>query len=407
MRGKYFKCKTPGIRLRKHATRKHGVKFDQYFYIRYRVDGRQREEGLGWSSEGWSESKAADLLSELKANQRKGDGPKTLKEKREIQLQKERALLKEKQKQDTQRELLERTILDNVFKEYLGANSHKKSLKDEINYYKNWIKPTLGKKRLDEIVLFDLERIKKKMQKAGKAARSTQYIKSIIRQIYNFASKRDIYTGPSPTTHFLENQKVDNNRQRYLSPDETIQLLEEVKKKSLSTYQISLLSLNSGMRFGEIASLEWQHIDTDNRTILVIDPKNSESRFTAMTDAVAGMFSGMEKGKPYDLVFPAKNGKRMDRISNTFPRAVDTLNLNEGITDRRMKVVFHTLRHTCASWLVNSGIEIPVIAKILGHKTLAMTMRYSHVNDKTVKDAMNMLDQKQLEQNKIVAINRT
>jgi site-specific recombinase XerD len=56
------------------------------------------------------------------------------------------------------------------------------------------------------------------------------------------------------------------------------------------------------------------------------------------------------------------------------------------------------LRHSCASTLVNAGIEIPVIAKILGHKTLSMTMRYSHINDSSVKDAMAVLDHQQLQQ---------
>ena len=83
----------------------------------------------------------------------------------------------------------------------------------------------------------------------------------------------------------------------------------------------------------------------------------------------------------------------MIRISNTFTKAVNDLNLNEGITDRGMKVVFHTLRHSCASWLVNSGVELPVIAKILGHKSISMTMRYFHVNDVSVHNAMRLLDQ--------------
>lgn len=68
-----------------------------------------------------------------------------------------------------------------------------------------------------------------------------------------------------------------------------------------------------------------------------------------------------------------------------------------------MQVVFHSLRHSCASILVNAGVELPIIAKILGHKTLAMTMSYSHVNDRSVKNAMSFLDEKQAE-NKIVSI---
>jgi integrase len=393
MRGKNFKCKTPGIRFRKHATRKHGIKFDQYFYIRYRVDGRQKEEGLGWSSKGWSEVKAAALLAELKANQTSGNGPKTLQEKREVKLQEERALQSERQNQDAQKRLLERTILDNVFEEYQEANTHKKSLKDEINYYKNWIKPTLGNKHLEEIILLDLERIKRKMIKEGKAKRSIQYIKSIIRQTYNHAVAHKLYSGEIPTTNFLKNEHSDNRRQRYLSPIEAEELLNKVKEYSEKTYQISLTSLHTGMRFGEIASLMWQHVNTKNREIIVVDPKNSDTRSVFMTDRVLDMFESMEKGKPNELVFPSQRGTKRNRISKSFAASVNDLKFNEGITDRRLKIVFHSLRHSCASILVNAGVEIPVIAKILGHKTLAMTMRYSHINDKSVKNALAVLNE--------------
>ena len=114
-----------------------------------------------------------------------------------------------------------------------------------------------------------------------------------------------------------------------------------------------------------------------------------------MTNEVLAMFSEMERGMPGDLIFPSQKGDKMKSASKTFFRAVDKIGLNEGITDPRMRIVFHSLRHSCASWLVNAGVEIPIIAKILGHKSLEMTTRYSHVNDASVKNAMQTLDRKQ------------
>ena len=55
------------------------------------------------------------------------------------------------------------------------------------------------------------------------------------------------------------------------------------------------------------------------------------------------------------------------------------LGYNEGIVDRRQRVCFHTLRHTYASWAVMAGVPIFIVAKALGHKTIAMTQRYSHL----------------------------
>ena len=122
-----------------------------------------------------------------------------------------------------------------------------------------------------------------------------------------------------------------------------------------------------------------------------------------MTNEVLAMFSEMERGMPGDLIFPSQKGDKMKSASKTFFRAVDKIGLNEGITDPRMRIVFHSLRHSCASWLVNAGVEIPIIAKILGHKSLEMTTRYSHVNDASVKNAMQTLDRKQ-ESSKIAEV---
>ena len=389
---KKYPTKTAGVRYKLHPSRRHGVNFDKYYSIRYRVDGKLKEECLGWASEGWSEKKAAAVLAELKANITTATGPRTLGEKRKIEDDHREEVEQLERKAADEDARNKKLILDNIFHQYCESNTHKKSLKDEIGYFKNWIGPAIGQKRLDQIILFDLEKIRLTMNKAGKAPRSIGYIKSILRQVFHYAQKHNLYHGNVPTSHFLTRQKIDNKRQRYLSPDESAELLADIKAHSLTTWRVSLLSLNSGMRFSEIASLRWQHISFQTGEILVLDPKNGETRTVPMTNTVLEMFQDMESGQPDDLIFPATNGKRMARASKVFQESVDRLGLNTGITDRRLKVVFHSLRHSCASTLVNAGVEIPVIAKILGHKTLSMTMRYSHVNDNSVKDAIAVLD---------------
>jgi hypothetical protein len=77
-----IKTKFPGIRYRQHPDQKHGVQFDKYFFIRHRVEGKEVEEAVGWSSQGITAQVAANLLSELRLNKKTGNGPRTLKEKR-------------------------------------------------------------------------------------------------------------------------------------------------------------------------------------------------------------------------------------------------------------------------------------------------------------------------------------
>ena len=66
MAAKWIKTNFPGVRFREHPTRKTGVKRDQYFTIRYKLAGKDKEEGLGWASQNWTATKAYDRLKELK-----------------------------------------------------------------------------------------------------------------------------------------------------------------------------------------------------------------------------------------------------------------------------------------------------------------------------------------------------
>ena len=80
-----FKSDFPGVYFRKHPTRKHGVQPDKYFFLRYKLNGKELEEGLGWASKGHTAREASDILGELKRNRTRGEGPITLREKRELE----------------------------------------------------------------------------------------------------------------------------------------------------------------------------------------------------------------------------------------------------------------------------------------------------------------------------------
>ncbi len=100
------------------------------------------------------------------------------------------------------------------------------------------------------------------------------------------------------------------------------------------------------------------------------------------------------KNTPHNspLVFPSRVGNVRDEISKVFPKAVAELGLNDNATDHRDKVVFHTLRHTFASWLAQKGVPLHTLAGLMGHKTTIMTQRYAHLSPEGMKAAAMLIE---------------
>jgi integrase len=173
---------------------------------------------------------------------------------------------------------------------------------------------------------------------------------------------------------------------------------------------MAFLSLFTGMRFGEVKSLKWGAVDLDRGLITIFDAKGGMTRTAFMTPEVREIFNDRTKGDPEDLVFPTFDGREYADTPTTFRDAVKELKFNEGITDQRQKVVFHTLRHSYASWLVEAGADIYTVKELLGHGTIAMTERYSHLSPDSLQNAVKRLPslttRDQAEQPKVVKLRK-
>jgi len=182
--------------------------------------------------------------------------------------------------------------------------------------------------------------------------------------------------------------------------------LTALEKVSQQTHDVALLALHCGLRVGEIFNLINQDIDLQNNLLGISDPKNKIARSAYMTDAVKKMLLYYyNSAKPDEVVFKDKwHGERVRFISKTFTRVVDQLKLNEGITDRRQKIVFHSLRHTFASWLALQGESLITLRDLLGHKTTTMTNRYAHLVPDHKRAAVLKLEQSINEKNGQVTI---
>lgn len=380
-----------GVRYREHETRKHGVQKDKYFFIRYKLNGKDREEGLGWQSDGWTASKAYDQLRELKENQKVGKGPQTLAEKRAM-------LIKRKGDEKAAQEKAEKeTVTFGQYFEKVYFPTSETGKKEDTarkwkEHFKKWIEPVIGNIPLKDVTPFAIEKIKKDVLDAGRTPRSLQYIFATIRQVWNMAKRDGLVTDDSPTKQ-VKIPKIDNRRVRFLSHKEAKILLNALQAKDHLTHNLALLSLHTGLRMGEMASLKWSHIDLERGIIRVMDPKGGEGRASFMTEKVKAMFEAMKRREPEDYVFTKASGERLKEMPRIFFEVVKDLGFNDGITDPRQKVVAHTLRHTFASWHVEAGTDLYTLKELMGHSVLAQTERYSHLGQNTLQNATKKLEQ--------------
>ena len=381
----------PGVRYREHPTRKHGLKPDRYYFIRYKIKGVLKEEGVGWSSEGITADSAYALRSTIRKNAKEGTGPASfsgIKDDAHERREADRLAREEDER---------RNVPFGVFfdAEYMpAAELYKKSgsIVAEKHLYKLWIKPVLVEVPLIDIKTGHLESIMGAMLKAGKSPATVKYAMAVVSQVWNHARDKGLVDKESPTRR-IKKPKVDNKRVRFLTEAEADTLLTALMERSPTVHDIAALGIFCGARAREIYSLRWGDIDHKAGTVFLRQTKNGRSRHVYITKEIRDILERRyENQGRNELVFPSTKGTEITRIYNTFDIVVAELGFNEGVTDSRQKVVFHTTRHTFASWLVQRGVPIYTVAKLTGHSELRMVERYAHLAPDGVKEAAMLLE---------------
>ena len=187
----------------------------------------------------------------------------------------------------------------------------------------------------------------------------------------------------------ISKPKISNERTRFLSDEERARLIRACQEsESKGLYPVVILALSTGMRRGEILNLKWSDVDLDRGAILLQTTKNGERRFVPLVGIALDLLKSRHADQPTNsLVFPAPHcpSKPID-IRSAWETAVE----KAGISNFR----FHDLRHTAASYLAMSQASLLEIGTLLGHKTVQMTKRYSHISNKHIHNLSKLLNVK-------------
>jgi integrase len=189
----------------------------------------------------------------------------------------------------------------------------------------------------------------------------------------------------------ISKPKESQGRTRFLSDQERGRLLAVCRSsESIHLFPIVTLALSTGMRRGEILGITWENVNLQNRRITLVRTKNGERRVVPLVgkayELIKNLYLKLEP-ESKELVFPSPNNPLQPISIRT---AWETSVKRAKIESFR----FHDLRHSTASYLAMNGASLLEIADILGHKTLQMVKRYSHLSEDHKADVLERMNKK-------------
>jgi integrase len=249
-----------------------------------------------------------------------------------------------------------------IYMEYAKANK-RSWLRDHTSL--THLVPVFGAKKLDEITSRSIDEYKiKRLEKVKPATVNRELI--LVKRMFNLA----IIWGKA-TANPMKGVKLlreANMPERILTKDEITQLLAVC-----SDYfrPIVLTALHTGMRKGEILGLKWEQVDLEARVITILFSKSGRIRKIPINSLLFEILKGLREKSVSEYVFTCRRTKLP-------PGEIRTAWLTAIRKSGIIRCRFHDLRHTFASHLVASGVDIVTVKELLGHADIKMTMRYAH-----------------------------
>ena len=248
---------------------------------------------------------------------------------------------------------------------------------------------------LSEIRPADLERWSAERLAAGTAGSTINRDLSLASSLFRWAARLG-YATTNPVTQVEKHSERGRARRVFLTPEE-VRALVECAEPALRP--ILLTAVLTGMRRGELIALRWKSVDFASRLIIV----EAETAKTARTRAIPvtrdleyelealRRFRRGDVRDGLDFVVVRSDGCPMtaDALRRLFKRALDRCGAIA--PEKRGKITFHTLRHTCASLLQKAGVSLFEIGRILGHSSTQTTLRYANLFADETRDAVDRL----------------
>jgi integrase len=206
----------------------------------------------------------------------------------------------------------------------------------------------------------------------------------LLSHAFNLAVKEWEWVDFNPVSRVTK-ERVDNEVERWLTHEEEDKLLASSPQW---LKEIVVFALNTGLRQAEILDLTWDRVDLFRKTFTILEQKNRGKDTLPLNEQALNVLKERAKIRSIksNLVFFGKEGTRLD--ASNLRRAFYVAIERAGIERLR----FHDLRHTFATWLVQAGVDLYKVQRLMRHKTPLMTQRYAHHYPESLRDGVEVLD---------------
>jgi integrase len=271
------------------------------------------------------------------------------------------------------------TPLPELWERYFGyAKAHKRSWDRDLQMYGN-LQSFLGTPMLTSISPLRVEEYQQhRVREVAPATVNRET--ALLKHMFNMAERWGLYQGTNPVR--LVKFLPENNLQFQTVSEADEQRLLEASPPYLR--ELILFATNTGLRCGDLLDLKWEEVDIEEQRLSLIMGKTGRRLEVPLNETALTLLAAKRAAMhgPYVFYNPA-TGDRFHDLKTGFKAILKRAGMT-GIT-------WHTLRHTFASRLTRSGVDLVTVKELLGHSTINTTMRYAHSNHETKARAVAKL----------------
>jgi len=234
--------------------------------------------------------------------------------------------------------------------------------------YRLYLKPEFGNSPVSAITRVSVESFRQKRLQQGASPAEVNREIAVLRHALNYAVNLELLSS-NPASRLGALKEKGEDAWQVLSKEEAARFLNALPDDVRPIFEFALAT---GLRMGNILNLRWKQVDLKQRRLTIpgAETKSGKPLILPLSDWAVRTLQKQKRSSEY--VFPNPGGKPYSDLRKSFHKALEKAGLP--------RIRMHDLRHTFASWAIQAGVDFRILKELLGHSTLDMALRYTHLD---------------------------